>query len=77
MEAHLLHKVLNMLESIPQLCPIVTGDWILKGLPLLHLALGCSEICVAQTRFLFLSLSGGGRGNLSIYKKVYQQFWKE
>ena len=30
---------------------------------------GCSEICVVQTRVLFLSLSGSGEGNLTIYSR--------
>ena len=30
---------------------------------------GCSVMCVTQTRVLFLSLSGNGGGNLSIYVK--------
>ena len=32
---------------------------------------GCSEMCVVQTRFLFLGLSGSGRGNSSIYNKKF------
>ena len=40
-----------------------------KGLPYLHLTLGCSEMCVAQAGVLFLSLSGSGKGNLRIFIK--------
>ena len=33
---------------------------------------GCSEMCVVQTRVLFFSLSGSGRGKLSMYAKSCQ-----
>ena len=67
--------VLNILKDIPHWCPIIIGlirdvsvDWVLKGLPPLHITLGYAETCFAQTWLLFLSLSDSGEeGNLSIY----------
>ena len=47
----------------------VSVGWVFKHLQSLHLSLGCSEMCIAQTRVPFLSLSGGGRVDLSIYYK--------
>ena len=76
MEAFWLPTVLNMLEDIPHQCPIIKDlvtsglvGQVLKGLQLLHLPFGCSETCVSQTRVLFLSLSGSGGGDLSVFNK--------
>ena len=70
MEGPNLPTVLKMLEDIPQHCPVIKNlimevlvGQVLKDLPYLHLTIWLLKICVAQTRVLFLSLSGGGRGN--------------
>ena len=76
MEAPWLPTVLNTLADVPWRCPIVKDlimdvsvGLVLKVLPYLHLPFGCPAMHVMQTGALFLSLSGGGRGNLSIYIK--------
>ena len=73
MEDPWLHTVLNMLGDVPWCCPTIKDLIVdvlvghaLKSLPYLHLML-CSEMCITQTGVLFLSLSGSGRGKLSVY----------
>ena len=73
MEAPWLHTVLSMLADVPWNCPVVKDVFmdvsvgqVLKGLPY---PFGCSEMCVAQTGVLFLSLSDSEGGTLSIYNK--------
>ena len=47
----------------------ISVSQVLKGLQLLYLTLGYSEMCAVQTRVLFLSLSGSSGGNSSAYDK--------
>ena len=73
-EAPWLPTVLNMLAEVTWYCPIikdlimdVTVGSVLKGLPYLHLTLfDALDMCVAQTGFLFLTVSASSRGNLSM-----------
>ena len=67
--------VLNMLQDIPYQCPIIkmpsrvfSVGQVLKGLSSLPLS-SCSEMCIAQTKALFISLLGSGGGNESIYSE--------
>ena len=55
----------------------VFHDQVLRGLISLYLTFGLSELYVTLTYLFFLNLFSGGGENLSIYKKVYQESWKE
>ena len=76
MEAPWLPTVLNLLADIPWHCPVINDlvmdvsvGQVLKHLLYLHLTLWLlSDMCYGD-RFFFLSLSGGGRINLSIFNE--------
>ena len=68
--------VLNMLEDIPQHCPVVKGLIMdvsvgqeLNGLPYQHLTFWLLRDMCCTDKVLFLSLSGSDGGTLSIYNK--------
>ena len=72
----LVPTVLNMLEDVPCQCPIikdlimnVSVSHVLKGPRYLLFNPLAAQRCVTQTGVLSLSLSGTGRGNLSIIVK--------
>ena len=75
MEAPWFPTVLNMLADVPWQCPIIKDVFmdvlvrhVLKDLPYLHLMLWLlRDVC--YTVVIFPSLSGSGRGKLSIYVK--------
>ena len=76
MEAPWLPRVLNMLEDVSQCSPVIRDfvmdifvGQVLKGIPYLHLTPLTAQRCVALTVVPFLSLSGSGRGNVSVYNK--------
>ena len=77
METPWFPTVLNMLVDIPQQCPIIKNlimdvsvGQVFKGMQYLHLnPFGSSAMCAMQTGVLFLSLTGGGGGNLNVYIK--------
>ena len=76
MDAAWLPMVLYMLVYILHCYPVVQnifmdvkGDWLLKGSVITTFNPGCSDICVVQARVPFLSVSGSGRDNLSIWQK--------
>ena len=75
-----LSKFLAEHEDIAHCCPKSCHecfrDWELKGLPSLHVTLWLLRDMLCRW-VLFLSLSGSGRGDLSIYDKRYQQSYKE
>ena len=76
MEAPWFPSVLTMLEDIPHECPIIKDlvrdvpvDWVLKGLPSLHLTLWLLSDIHCIDKGSLLSLSGSSRCQSNIYKK--------
>ena len=68
----------QMFLIVKDLTVDVVVSQVLKGRSVIHafnpLA---AQRCVAQTRVLFLSLPGSGRGDQASMTKVYQLCWKE
>ena len=76
MEAPWPPTVVNMLVNVPHWCAIikhlvmdVSVGWVLKGLQLLHLTICLLKCGCCASKGLFFSLTGIGRGDLSIYGK--------
>ena len=87
MEANWLPTVLNMFIDIPNYCPIVQNlvidvsvDWVLKGLPSVHLTLAAyrqdfsssAYQTVAGATQVSMTSNDRRKGPVSVLKRVYQ-----
>ena len=84
MKASWLPTLLNMLQDIHHLCPIikdlmkdVSGGYVCKGLPLLHLTLWLLRDMLCRHGFSFSVHQTVVWVTLASVTKIYKQCWKE